>query len=110
MTKSQPGAATTALVEMLDLYPMLVDLCGLPAAPGVEGRSLRPWVEAPKLASPPAVFSQFARPFPFSDRAETMGYAVRSDTHRYIEWRRFGTREVVPRELHALPGESLHET
>jgi iduronate 2-sulfatase len=67
-------------------------------------------MEAPGRAGPPAAFSQFARPFPFSDRAETMGYAVRTDTHRYIEWRRFGTREVVACELYALPGEALHET
>jgi hypothetical protein len=39
-----------------------------------------------------------------------MGYAVRTDTHRYIEWRRFGTREVVARELYALTGEALYET
>lgn len=106
----QPGAATTALVELLDVYPTLVDLCGLPAAPGVEGRSLRPWIETPTRAGPPAAFSQFARPFPYKDSAEAMGYAVRTDTHRYIEWRRFGTREIFARELYALPGEALYET
>jgi iduronate 2-sulfatase len=104
------GAATAALVELLDLYPTLVDLCGLPAAPGVEGRSLRPWLEEPARAGPSAAFSQFARPFPYREGADAMGYAVRTDTHRYIEWRRFGTREVVARELYALTGEALYET
>jgi hypothetical protein len=39
-----------------------------------------------------------------------MGYAVRTATHRYIEWRKFGTRDVVARELYALAGDQLFET
>lgn len=104
------GAKTSALVELLDLYPTLVDLCALPVARGLEGRSLRPWLEAPTHASPPAAFSQFARPWIYRQKPEAMGYAVRTPTHRYVEWRRFGTREVVARELYALRGDELFET
>ena len=39
-----------------------------------------------------------------------MGYAVRTPTHRYVEWRRFGTREVIARELYAYVGDELFET
>lgn len=105
-----PGAATSALVELLDVYPTLVDLCGLPVPAGLEGRSLRPWLESPGRTGPAAAFSQFARPWPYGKQPEVMGYAVRTATHRYIEWRRFGTREVVDRELYALDGEQLFET
>ena len=94
------GATTSALVELVDIYPTLVDLCRLPLPPGLEGRSLRPWIESPTHASPTAAFSQFARPWPSRERPEAMGYAVRTATHRYVEWRRFGTREVVARELY----------
>jgi len=39
-----------------------------------------------------------------------MGYAVRTATHRYVEWRRFGTTEIVARELYRYEGEQLFET
>ena len=105
-----PGAATSALVELLDVYPTLVDLCGLPAPTGLEGRSLRPWLESPGRAGPAAAFSQFSRPWPYRNQPAAMGYAVRTATHRYIEWRRFGTRDVVARELYALDDDQLFET
>jgi iduronate 2-sulfatase len=104
------GVTTFALVELIDVYPTLVDLCGLPSSPGIEGRSLRPWLESPEHASPAASFSQFARPWIYRDKPAIMGYAVRTPTHRYVEWRHFGTREVVARELYAYDGDQHFET
>jgi iduronate 2-sulfatase len=98
---------TSALSELLDLYPTLVDLCGLPVAPGVEGRSLRPWLEDPARAGRDAAFSQFPRPWLLRGAPKTMGYAVRTATHRYVEWRDWSTGAVTARELYALarPGD-----
>jgi iduronate 2-sulfatase len=104
------GAATAALVELVDIYPTLVDICRLPVPAGLEGRSLRPWLESPGHPSPAAAFSQFTRPWMYRDQPDYMGYAVRTPTHRYVEWRRFGTREVVARELYAYEGDALFET
>jgi iduronate 2-sulfatase len=106
----QPAAVCPALVELLDLYPTIADLCGLPPAPEVEGRSLRPWLENPALASRPAAFSQFPRPWTYRHEPAFMGYAVRTATHRYVEWRRFGTGEVVARELYAYRGNDSFES
>lgn len=108
--QQHPGTASSALVELLDIYPTLVDLCALPIPAGLEGRSLRPWLESPGRAGPAAAFSQFARPWPYGKQPDVMGYAVRTATHRYIEWRRFGTRDVVARELYALGGDEMFET
>ncbi|HEY0946896.1 MAG TPA: sulfatase [Opitutaceae bacterium] len=104
------GTVVTALVELLDLYPTLVELCGLPQPAGLEGRSLRPWLDDPAHASREAVFSQYPRPWPRRGTPDHMGYAVRTATHRYVEWRRFGTTEIVARELYRYEGEQLFET
>ena len=46
-------------VELLDLYPTLVDLCGLPKRPELEGRSLRPLLADPDAAwDKPAITSR----------------------------------------------------
>ncbi len=45
-------------VELLDLYPTLVDLSGLPPRPEIEGRSLRPLLENPDASwDKPAITS-----------------------------------------------------
>ncbi|WP_438480624.1 sulfatase-like hydrolase/transferase [Oleiharenicola lentus] len=100
------GAATSALTELLDLYPTLADLCGLPAPEKTEGRTLRPWLENPATPSREAVFSQFPRPWPSRNAPKTMGYAVRTAQQRYVEWRDFQSGEVAARELYdyANPG------
>lgn len=106
----EEGTVVSALVELLDLYPTLAELCGLPAPAGLEGRSLRPWLDDPARESRPAVFSQYPRPWPRRGTPDYMGYAVRTPTHRYVEWRRFGTTEIVARELYRYEGEQLFET
>ena len=46
-------------VELLDLYPTLTDLCGLPANPMNEGRSLAPLLENPAAAWPHAAITTY---------------------------------------------------
>ena len=38
----RPGQQTPALVELIDLYPTLIEFCGLPAPHALQGRSLLP--------------------------------------------------------------------
>ncbi len=40
--KFRSGVTSQALVELVDLVPTLLDVCGLPAHPAVQGRSLAP--------------------------------------------------------------------
>lgn len=107
------GVRSDAIVELLDIYPTLIDLCGLPARAGLAGKSLVPNIKNAALSGKPAAYSQFPRPMRTPKDGEhdiTMGYAVRTATHRYIEWRKFGTREVVARELYTYQGDQLFET
>jgi arylsulfatase A-like enzyme len=44
---SQPGSPADGIVETVDLFPTLTDLCGLPTPEGLAGRSLQAMVEDP---------------------------------------------------------------
>jgi iduronate 2-sulfatase len=98
------GKSTDALVELLDLFPTLADLCGLPTPPGLAGASLRPVLDNPAASVKPAALTQHPRPA-YYDRTpsgvpEAMGYSVRTDRVRYTEWRAWATGAVVARELY----------
>ena len=43
---------SSRVVNLIDLYPTLIELCGLPAKPGIDGRSLVPLLNNPQAAWP----------------------------------------------------------
>jgi iduronate 2-sulfatase len=47
----QPGKTSAAIVETVDLFPTLVDLCGLSMPGQLDGRTLRPMLDDPTRAS-----------------------------------------------------------
>ena len=54
----EPGRRTNQPVSLIDLYPTLVELCGLPEVKGLEGESLVPLLIDPKTKrSNPAISS-----------------------------------------------------
>jgi iduronate 2-sulfatase len=100
----QAGKRSTALVELLDLFPTLVDACSLPKLDGLEGVSLVPLVNDPLAKGKPAAFTQHPRPA-YYDREpdklpKAMGCSVRTATVRYTEWRDWKTGETIARELY----------
>ncbi len=56
------GRSSDALVELLDMYPTLCELAGLPVPKHVEGRSFAPVLDDPDRQGKPAAFSQFPCP------------------------------------------------
>ena len=46
------GQDCPRLVNLMDLYPTLIDLCGWPARPEIEGRSIAPLLRDPKMPWP----------------------------------------------------------
>jgi arylsulfatase A-like enzyme len=81
---SVPGQAaniqkTKALVEFVDIYPTLVDLCNLPQKEGLAGRSFAGLFQKRR-----ASFREVA--YSFYPRGGRMGRSVRSDHYRYTEW------------------------
>ncbi len=77
------GTACRAVVEFVDIYPTVADLCGLAPAGPLDGRSLAPLLAAPAQAWPHAAFTQILRP---GDGQPVMGRTVRTDRWRYTEW------------------------
>ena len=73
------GQPTDSVVEFLDLYPTLIDYCGLKAPHELSGKSLRPVLEAPQRTWKEAAYTQVTR-------GSLMGYSVRAGRWRYIQW------------------------
>ncbi len=98
------GRSTKTLAELIDLFPTLIDLCGLPAVSGLEGRSLAGVLRDPSASVKPAAFTQHPRPAYYdrtpSGQPQQMGYSVRTPEVRYTEWRDWKTGQVVARELY----------
>jgi len=78
------GATTDALVEFVDLYPTLADLCQLRAPANLEGTSFRPLIENPRRDWKPAAFSIYPKQIP--GVGEGFGRAMRTDRYRLVEW------------------------
>lgn len=102
------GRASKALVEFVDFYPTLADLCGLAAPAGLEGVSLAPVLDDPSASVKDAAFSQVQ----WEDRI--FGRTVRTDQYRYIRWEGDGGGEELydhesdPREFTNLVADPQH--
>lgn len=89
------GAHCRALVEFVDIYPSLIELCGLPKpkdAAGLEGKSFVPLLDDPKRAWDKAAFSEYPK-------GGNRGIAMRTDRYRYVEWMT-KKGDLVARELY----------
>ena len=101
------GRNTDALVELLDVYPTLCELAGLPPAKRSQGRSMAPLLSNPGQPWKQAAFSQFRRQ---DGDVPLMGYAMRTDRYRYVEWQDRRTRDVVATELYDHETDPLENT
>lgn len=105
--KRKTNVASPRLVEFVDIYPTLVELCGLPARPQLEGISLVPLLQDPYRPWNPAAFSQVTR------GGGVMGRSVHTEKFRYTEWGDEKTAElydqaVDPREYRNLANDPNH--
>ena len=101
---------TKALVEYVDLYPTLCELCGFQPPPHVQGKSF-----VPVLKDPASKHRDFAySSYPHRDhksKKHVVGHSIRNQQYRYTEWWEKGTDKVTVRaltDLTADPGETTN--
>lgn len=128
------GKTTQALVELLDMYPTLCELSGIPTPSHLEGTSLVPLLEDHHAKVKKYALSQYPNPGlrewaanplapamretffgPLIEEVESriikqqgerwdrelfenhlMGYSLRSERYRYVEWRDYRDQEAEP--------------
>jgi iduronate 2-sulfatase len=73
------GARTGAIAELIDVYPTLCELAGIPVPGHARGRSLAPLLRNPGQAWPSTAIGRFGN-----------GDTIRTDTHRFTEYSKPG--------------------
>lgn len=84
-------------IETVDIFPTLVDLCGLGTVPvqqPMDGKSYKKYLQGLDAMPRQSVYHSFPR-------AGKLGRAVRNEQYRLIEWRAFNSQEVPIYELYA---------
>ena len=93
------GEVCSSLVELVDVYPTLCELAGVPQPGHIEGTSLAPLLDDVAASGKQAVFHQYRRRHAGS---EYMGYAMRTDRYRIVDWIDWKTGESEAVELYDL--------
>lgn len=93
------GQHCNSLVEFVDIYPTLCELAGLTLPKHLDGRSFKSLLDDPKSQHKAAAISQFPRRREGA-QFQYMGYAMRTDRYRYVEWLDRKTGEITARELY----------
>lgn len=80
------GQHTDALVEFVDVYPSLAELCGLPVPRPrtLTGKSFVPLLKKPDQPWKTAALSQY--PITITGQGPGMGRSMRTDRYRFVEW------------------------
>ncbi len=77
--RTTPGSRSDGLVELVDLFPTLTELCELEAPKHLQGRSLVPMLDDPATGGKELAYTVVAR-------GQELGKAIRTDRWRYTKW------------------------
>ena len=97
------GVRCDGLVELVDLYPTLCDLAGIPIPGNMEGTSFARLLVDPKQPWKDAAFSQFHRsPRVTPDKGDYMGLSMVTSRYHDVEWRMWDDRKKTVGERSAV--------
>lgn len=77
--QTQSGSASQGLVELVDLFPTLAELCGVKTPKDIQGMSLVSMLKDSKSSGKEAVYTVVTR-------GKNLGKAIRTDRWRYARW------------------------
>jgi iduronate 2-sulfatase len=103
----------STFVELVDLYPTLSEKCGLPHPQDIDGRSFSLVLRGADDTFRHHAISQFPRHQTknrHTGSGDIMGYSIRTEKHRYVEWQRTDSKEVVATELYDLAADGIETT
>ena len=101
--QTYPGTKTDSLVELVDIYPTLCDVCQIPILPELEGISFKPVIEEPSQTWKSATFSQLIR-------SGVKGNSIRTERFRYTEWGSKGKFGTELYDYYNDPNETINIT
>ena len=82
------NSEVTGLVELIDVYPTLAELAGIPIPSHVEGKSFTRLLKRPGKKGKPAAYTQV-------NRGSKIGYTIRTDRYRLVYWVEEGEKDVI---------------
>lgn len=100
---ARPGVPTRALAEAVDLYPTLAGLCGIACPGDLPGGTLVPAIDDPEDPGQPWAMSHL----PTRGKQNVIGYTLRDDRYRLVEWVRRDSGQRVLVELYDHVGDPL---
>ncbi len=74
-----PGSSSEGLVELVDLYPTLAELCGVMPPPELQGRSIARMLRDPSSDGKEVAYTVVTR-------GQELGKAIRTQQFRYTLW------------------------
>lgn len=86
------GASVSKPADLLVIFPTLIELCGLPLNPLLDGRSAAPLLRKPRTAWNYIPVTTLAR-------GKVVGHSMRTERYRYTEWPRDQGRELYDHEI-----------
>ena len=101
----QPGIESASLVELVDLYPTILDLCGIEIPSDdrqPSGISLSPVLDDPAALVRKSAISQITRPLASAESFSVLGSSIRTESYRYNVWVQRKDGQVIAEELYDL--------
>ena len=104
---TRPKTRSPALVELVDVFPSLAQLCGLQVPEALQGKALFEVLDKPE-------FTKNSSAYTVVSRGTQLGRSVRTTRWRYAEWGEAREAELYdlkndPREIHNLAKKKNHK-
>lgn len=101
----QAGVSSRSVVELVDLFPTLLELCQIPLPEGkraVSGVSVVPILKDPDAKTKDVALSQTTRPLGAEKSFSVLGSSIRTSQYRYTRWINRSDGKVMGEELYDL--------